>query len=125
MEVYVDGMLVKSQATKDHVADLKEAFATLRRYKMKLNPTKCAFGVTSGKFLEFMVLERGIEANPKKIRALKQMCPPKTIKEVQKLMVRRVSACQRGTACSASLRINLRRHVAQLAPFTIQAKHGV
>ena len=82
MEVYVDDMLVKSQATKDHVADLKETFATLRKYKMKLNTTKCAFGVTSGKFLGFMVSERGIEANPEKIQALEHMRPPKIVKEV-------------------------------------------
>ena len=55
MEVYVDDMLVKSKEEFAHLDDLKETFATLRKYKMKLNPSKCAFGVASGKFLGFMV----------------------------------------------------------------------
>ena len=68
MEVYVDDMLVKSLEAPDHVKDLEETFALLRKYKMKLNPNKCAFGVQSGKFLGFIVNRRGIEANPKKYR---------------------------------------------------------
>ena len=65
--------------------DLKETFGTLRSYNMKLNPSKCAFGVTTGKFLGFMVSQRGIEANPDKIRAIVEMAPPKNVKEVQSL----------------------------------------
>ena len=49
---------------------------------MKLNPSKCAFGVTTGKFLGFMVFQRGIKANPDKIRAIVEMAPPKSVKEV-------------------------------------------
>ena len=56
VEVYVDDMLVKSKEEEDHLDDLKETFNTLRQYNMKLNPTKCTFGVSSGKFLDFMVL---------------------------------------------------------------------
>ena len=67
MEVYVDDMLVKSREAKTHLADLQKAFDTLRRYKMKLNLEKCLFGVSSGKFLVFMVSQRGIEVNPKKV----------------------------------------------------------
>ena len=55
MEVYVDDMLVKSKEEGSHLDDLKETFKTLRQYKMKLNPTKCAFGVSFRKFLGFMV----------------------------------------------------------------------
>ena len=55
MEVYVDDMLVKSKEARTHPADLQKAFDTLRRYKMKLNPAKCLIGVSSGKFLGFMV----------------------------------------------------------------------
>ena len=55
MEVYVDDMLVKSKEELTHLDDLKETFATLRQYQMKLNPSKCAFGVAWGKFLGFMV----------------------------------------------------------------------
>ncbi|KAL5572616.1 hypothetical protein UlMin_022213 [Ulmus minor] len=76
MEVYVDDMLVKSLKTEEHIQNLKETFEILRRYKMKLNPSKCAFGVSSGKFLGFMVNHRGIEANPTKIQALLDMEPP-------------------------------------------------
>ena len=78
-------MLVKSWREEDHLKDLKETFGTLRSYNMKLNPSKCAFGVTTGKFLGFMVFQRGIKANPDKIRAIVEMAPPKSVKEVQSL----------------------------------------
>ena len=55
IKVYVDDMLVKSQKEDDHLDDLMETFDTLRSYKMKLNLGKCAFRVTTGKFLGFMV----------------------------------------------------------------------
>ena len=55
VEVYIDDMLVKSKEEEDHLDDLRETFNTLRQYNMKLNPSKCAFGVSSGKFLRFMV----------------------------------------------------------------------
>jgi hypothetical protein len=85
VEVYVDDMLVKSKEEDDHLEDLRETFETLRKYQMKLNPSKCAFGVYSGKFLGFMVSQRGIEANPDKIKAILEMQPPKTTKEIQRL----------------------------------------
>ena len=79
-------MLVKSKEEESHLDNLKETFETLRQYKMKLNPTKCAFGVSLGKFLGFMVSQRGIEANPKKVKAILKMSSPKTVKEVQKII---------------------------------------
>lgn len=85
MEVYVDDMLVKSVTSSNHVADLAEAFNTLRKYHMKLNPQKCAFGVDSGKFLGFLVSHRGIEANPDKVRAILEMPSPRTTKQLQRL----------------------------------------
>uniref|UniRef100_A0A2N9ERC7 RNA-directed DNA polymerase n=1 Tax=Fagus sylvatica TaxID=28930 RepID=A0A2N9ERC7_FAGSY len=88
VEVYVDDMLVKSKEEDGHLDDLRETFETLRKYQMKLNPSKCAFDVYSGKFLGFMVSQRGIEANPDKIKAILEMQPPKTTKEVQRLMGR-------------------------------------
>ena len=84
-------MLVKSKEEKDHLDDLKEMFDTLKQYSMKLNPAKCTFGVSSRKFLGFMVSQRGIEANPEKVRAILKMSSPKMIKEVQSL-TRRVVA---------------------------------
>ena len=62
--------------------DLEETFGTLRSYNMKLNPSRCAFGVTAGKFLGFMVSQRGIEANLDKIRTIVKMAPSKNVKEV-------------------------------------------
>ena len=85
VEVYVKNMLVKSLDERKHLEDLQETFDTFRQYDMKLNPSKCAFGVSSGKFLGFMVLHRGIEANPDKIQAILDMKPPRSIKEVQSL----------------------------------------
>ena len=78
-------MLVKSKLARNHIQDLDQMFKVLRRYQMKLNPLKCAFGVASGKFLGFMVNQRGIEANPKKIRAILEMQSPRKLKEVQSL----------------------------------------
>ena len=85
MEVYVDDMLVKSKEELAHLDDLKETFVTLKTHQMRLNPSKCVFGVVSGKFLGFMVSQRGIEVNPKKVRAIIDMTSPRTVKEVQKL----------------------------------------
>ena len=85
MEVYVDDMLVKSKEELAHLDNLKETFATLKTHQMRLNPSKCVFGVASGKFLRFMVSQRGIEANSEKVRAIIDMTSPRTIKEVQKL----------------------------------------
>ena len=94
IEVYVDNMLVKSKEELTHLDDLKETFATLKQYQMKLNPNKCAFGVDSRKFLRFMVFQRGIEANPKKVKAILNMTSPKTVKKVQKL-IGRIAALNR------------------------------
>ena len=79
-------MLVKSQDEGEHLNDLQETFDTLRQYSMKLNPSKCAFGVSPGKFLGFMVSHRGIEANSDKIQAILDMKPPQNVKEVQSLI---------------------------------------
>ena len=85
VEVYVDDMLVKSLDEEEHLDNLQETFDTLRRFSMKSNPSKCVFGVSLGKFLGFMVSHREIEANPEKIKAILNMKPPQSIKEVQSL----------------------------------------
>ena len=82
MEVYIDDMLVKSTTTELHIAHLAKAFQILKEYNMKLNPTKCAFGVSSEKFLSFIVNNRGIEANPDKIKVVLDMPSPSSITEV-------------------------------------------
>ena len=94
MEVYIDDMLVKSTTAELHIAHLSEAFQILRNYNMKLNPAKCAFGVSVGKFLGFTVNHRGIEANPDKIKAVLNIPSPSGIKEVQRL-TGRVAALSR------------------------------
>ncbi|KAJ9542559.1 hypothetical protein OSB04_029065 [Centaurea solstitialis] len=85
MEVYIDDMLVKSERSIDHVAHLKQSFDILRQYKMKLNPTKCSFGVRAGKFLGYLVTQRGIEASPEQVKAITEIQSPRNVKEVQKL----------------------------------------
>ena len=83
MQVYIDDML--SIREDDHLSDLRETFDTHRMYNMKLNPSKCAFGVIVRKFLGFMVSQRGIEVNLEKGQAIMELAPPKTVKEVQSL----------------------------------------
>ena len=83
VQVYVDDMLVKSLRENNHLDDLQERFNTLRSYNMKLNPSKCVFRVTTGKFLGFMVSHRGIEVNSEKVRAIMELEPLRTVKEVQ------------------------------------------
>ena len=78
-------MLVKSLRENNHLDNLKETFDTLQSYNMKLNPSQCVFKVTAGKFLGFMVSQRGIEVNPKKVRAILELEPPRTMKAVQSL----------------------------------------
>ena len=85
MERYVDDMLVKSNDKANHLDDLRETFDTLHKYKMKLNPTKCVFTVSLGKFLGFMVSQRGIGTNPDNIRVIMEVKFLKTVKEVQSL----------------------------------------
>ena len=94
VEVYVDNMLVKSARETLHLDDLQETFNTLRWYNMKLNPSKCAFEISLGNFLRFMVSQRGIEANPNKIQAIQNIESSNTIKEMQSL-TRQVAAFNR------------------------------
>ncbi|XP_058191476.1 uncharacterized protein LOC131308553 [Rhododendron vialii] len=85
MEVYIGDMVVKSKEKQNHIADLKETFEILRKYRLKLNALKCAFGVSSGKFLGHLVTIRGIKANPDQIMALQRLQSPRMTKEVQRL----------------------------------------
>ena len=70
MEAYINDMLVKSKERFNHAKHLQEAYELLRRYDMKLNPLKCAFGVSTCKFLGFMVTQIGIEANPIQLKTI-------------------------------------------------------
>ena len=94
MEVYIDDMLVKSKQRPDHAAHLQQAFDILREYGMKLNPLKCAFRVSVGRFLGFMVTQRGIEANPSQLKAILHSSAPSSKKGIQQL-TRRLAALGR------------------------------
>jgi hypothetical protein len=85
VEVYVDDIVVKTKRRSTLLEDLTLVFNKLRATRTKLNPDKCVFGVSAGKLLGFQVSHRGIEANPKKIKAIEAMRPPARIKDVQKL----------------------------------------
>jgi hypothetical protein len=86
IEAYIDNIVVKSEKHGDLLDDLKETFDNLRKFKMMLNPKKCVFGISSGKLLGYMVSSREIGANPKKVEAIKKLQPPRTRKEIQKLV---------------------------------------
>jgi hypothetical protein len=85
VETYVDDVVIKTRNPEDLIMNFEETFNSLRRFRWKLNPTKCIFGVPSGKLLGFIVSNRGIEANPMKVTAITDMKTPATIKDVQKL----------------------------------------
>ena len=85
MEVYIDDMLIKSKELPNHANHLQQAFDLLRAYGMKLNPTKCTFGVRSRRFLGFTMTQRGIEANPSQLKAILESPAPSSRKEVQRL----------------------------------------
>lgn len=85
VEAYIDDMIVKSKLQTDHLANLRKTFTPLRRHHVMLNPKKCVFGVGFGKFLGFLINQRGIEANPEKVQAVIDMQSPRTVREVLKL----------------------------------------
>ena len=85
MEAYVDDMLVKRFESENHPIDLEECFQTLRRSQVKLNPLKCSFRVSAGKFHGYIVHHQGIEVNPVKVKAVLDMPALRSIKEVQSL----------------------------------------
>jgi hypothetical protein len=97
---YVDDIVVASKKKEAYISDLSETFANMCKANLKLNPEKCIFGVTRGKVLRSLVSTKGIEASPDKIRAITQMQPLQTRKEVHKL-----------TSCIAALN----RFIAKLA----------
>ena len=82
VEVYIDDMVVKSQENLRHIDDLMEVFEILRRHRLRLNVDKCVFNVGAGKFLGYMITQRGIEVNPNQISAIEQLESPSNPKEV-------------------------------------------
>jgi hypothetical protein len=76
VEVYIDDIVVKLAEFSSHIADLRKAFDKMRRYGLKKNPRKCAFGVSVGKFLGFIIHEHGIEIDPDRIKSIRNVGPP-------------------------------------------------
>ena len=85
VEVYINDIIVKSKLVSEHVGDLTSIFEILREHKLRLNASKCSFGVGSGKFLGYMVTHGGIEVNSNQIQVINNLQPSRNPKEVQKL----------------------------------------
>ena len=86
IEVYIDDMVMKSKLVSEHVVDLTNIFEILREHKLRLNASKCSFGVGSRKFLGYMVTHRGIEINPDQIKAINNSQNPKEVQKLTRMM---------------------------------------
>ncbi|KAA0039585.1 uncharacterized protein E5676_scaffold775G00410 [Cucumis melo var. makuwa] len=110
VECYVDDLVVKSKRRQDHLKDLKVVFNRLRKYQLRMNPLKCAFGVTSEKFLGFIVRHRGIEIDQSRIDVIQKMPRPKSLHDLRRKASRRIVGARRregkGT-CSLLFKQNL------------------
>ena len=82
VEVYIDDMVVKSKQEDRHIEDLQGTFEVLQQHKLRLNAEKCVFSVGAGKFLGYLIINRGIEINPDQIDAVNHLNPPSNPKEV-------------------------------------------
>ena len=86
LENYVDDIVMKSKRRKDHVKVLRKVFERCQTFKLKMNPLKCAFGVSFGKILGFLVHSRGIDVDPVKATTIATMEPPATVKELKSFL---------------------------------------
>nr|XP_025647775.1 uncharacterized protein LOC112742761 [Arachis hypogaea] len=116
LEVYIDDMLAKTESGEQLTDDLKVIMNTLRKHQMRLNPAKCAFGMEAGKFLGFMITQRGVEANLEKCRAVLEMTSPKNLKDIQKL-TGRLTALSRFLGASAQKATPFFKLMKKGAPF--------
>ena len=106
LEVYMDDKLIKSRTLEDHLVDLEENFGVIKKNKVRINLAKCTFGVAAGKFLRFILTERGIEMNLAKYKAILEMRSPIMLKEVQRL-----------NGCIAALSCFMSRSAEKCIPF--------
>ena len=111
MEVYIDDIVVKSKTRSEHALHLEKTFCLMKAYNMKLNPTKYVFGVNTGKFLGFMVTQRGIGVSPGQIKVVMEMLALSSKKELQCL-----------TGCLAALGHFIVRFTDKLRPFFLTLK---
>src|SRR6185369_3430933 len=86
LKVYIDDIVIKSAGLSHHLADLRLALERMHQYGLKMNPLKCAFVVSTGKFLGFIIHEKGIEIDPKRIEAMKKVEAPACKKDLQKFL---------------------------------------
>jgi hypothetical protein len=86
VEIYINDVVVKSASVEGHLEDLRQVLERTRRFGLRMNPKKCAFGVSAGQFLGFLVHERGIEIGLKSQKAMRTMVPPTTKRELQQLI---------------------------------------
>ncbi|GKV43692.1 hypothetical protein SLEP1_g50953 [Rubroshorea leprosula] len=86
MEIYIDDVVVKSNGEADHLVHLRKSFERMRQHGLKMNPLKCAFGVSAGNFLGYLVHERGLEVDKNKARAVIEAKPPQNKKELQRFL---------------------------------------
>ncbi|XP_072088040.1 uncharacterized protein [Arachis hypogaea] len=121
LEVYIDDMLAKTESGDQLTNDLKVIMNTLRKHQMRLNPAKCAFGMEAGKFLGFMITQRGVEANLEKCRAVLEMTSPKNLKDIQKL-TGRLTALSRFLGASAQKAIPFFKLMKKWTPFKWETK---
>ena len=82
IEVYVDDMIAKSRIARDHLVDLRKLFKCLIKYRLRLNPNKCIFEASLGKLLGFIVSQKGIEVDPAKVQAIRDMPTMQTEKQI-------------------------------------------
>lgn len=83
IEVYIIDMSAKSQTEEDHLIHLQKLFVRLKKFRLRLNPNKCTFGVRSGKLIGFIVSQYGIEVDSYKVKAIQIMSASRTEKEVR------------------------------------------
>jgi hypothetical protein len=86
VEIYIDDVVIKSLDNESHLDDVRKTLECTRQHGLKINPNKCAFGVSAGEFLRFLVHEGGIEVGKKSMKAIDEVVPPTNLKELQSLL---------------------------------------
>ena len=114
VEDYIDDLMVKAKNPFEHLVHLRQVFERCRKHNLRMNPSKCAFGVSSGKFLGFLLHHRGIDWDPTKAKGITTLSPLKILKEL-KSFVGNVSYLRRFILSLAKI----------LKPFMEQIKKGV
>jgi hypothetical protein len=112
VEVYIDDIVVKSAGLNSHLVDLRLAFEKMRRYGLKMNPLKCAFGVSADKFLGFILHEKGVKIDPKMIESIRKVQAPTCKKDLQRFLGK-VNYLRR-FICNLSGKVGAFTHLLQL-----------